>query len=95
MLRGLDAAATVGGNHRGKKLLDRRETASMMPLYLWVRDRAEAVFAIALLEKGIHKELAFVTIDRELIEALEATFERYAAQRDACTDDLAPVWPLG
>ena len=92
VLQGFDSAALLGSNDRGAQILSRRETTSLLPLYFWVRDGVEAVFAIAVHEGG-HKEIAFITIDRGLIKALEAAWGRYAEQRDACTGELAPPWP--
>ncbi len=92
VLQGFDSAALLGSNDRGVQILSRKETTSLLPLYFWVRDGVEAVFAIAVHEGG-HKEIAFITIDRGLIKALEAAWGRYAEQPDACTRELAPPWP--
>lgn len=85
MLQSLESAALLGKNHRGVRVLFCRETASLMPLYFWMRDGAEAVFAIALLAEGKHKEIAFVTSDPNLIAALEGAFQRYLGE-------LEPDW---
>jgi hypothetical protein len=82
MLQSLDSAALLGRNHRGVQVLLRRETSSLMPLYFWMRDGSEAVFAIALLAEGKHKEIAFVTSDPNLIAALKGTFDRYLGELD-------------
>jgi hypothetical protein len=77
-LEGLRSAALLGSRQTGKKLLSHGEADGLMPLYVWVRDGAEAVFAVALLpDPGNEIEIAFVTIDPGLVAALEGVFDRY------------------
>jgi len=87
----LQSAAQLGNMNAGKQCLSWRETTSLMPLYLWVRDGVEAVFAVAV-RADVANEIAFITIDPALIDALEATFDRFA-QEDACSSEQAKPWP--
>lgn len=87
----LQSAAQLGNMHAGKQCLSWRETSSLLPLYLWVRDGVEAVFAVAV-RADVANEIAFITIDPALIDALEATFDRFAREA-ACSGELAKPWP--
>ena len=65
-----------------------------MPLYVWVRDGAEAVFAVALLpDPGKEIEIAFVTIDPGLVAALEGVFDRYSDAIEPRDPELAMAPP--
>lgn len=78
-LEGFRSAALLGGRHTGKKLLSHHEVDGFMPLYLWIKDGAEAVFAVALLpDLGQEIVITFVTIDPGLVAALEGVFDRYS-----------------
>jgi hypothetical protein len=80
MMRSLQAAALLGSNHRGEEILFHGETSSLMPLYFWAIDGSQAVFAVALIADGKHKEIAFVTSDPNLIAALDGAFDRYTSE---------------
>jgi hypothetical protein len=65
----------------------------MFPLYLWVRDGEEAIFAVAMLSLGISREIGFITRDLGLVKALEAACDRYSNHLRSHSPDLAPLWP--
>lgn len=92
-LQRLANAASVGSDRAGRKLYEHRETDAMFPLYIWVRDGIEAVFAVAVFSPEAEKEIAFFTRDPGLVAALEAAFDRYVTTDGVCTVDLAPEWP--
>jgi hypothetical protein len=50
-----------------------------MPLYFWIRDSEEAIFAIATMSGGVI-EVAFHTRDHNLITALKHIFDRYTKE---------------
>jgi hypothetical protein len=89
----LNTAARTGFARHGKQLLSRRETSSLMPVYCWVRDGAEAAFAIAMLKEGRNKETAFATVDPGLVAVLEGVYDRYLEEAATLTDELAPTMP--
>lgn len=92
-LKRLENAAMTGSDRVGRKLFTLRETSSMFPLYLWVRDGEEAVFAVAMLSVGIAREIAFITRDLGLVKALEAAYDRYTDHLGSSSSDIAPRWP--
>jgi hypothetical protein len=89
----LENAARTGSDRVGRKLFTRRETETMFPLYIWVRDGEEAIFAVAMISLGVTREIAFITRDLGLVNALEAAYDRYTNQPSACSGDLAQAWP--
>jgi hypothetical protein len=92
-LKRLENAARTGSDRAGHKLFTLRETDTMFPLYLWIRDGQEAIFAVAMLSFGIQHEIAFITRDLRLVNALEAAYDRYTNRLLAGSPDLAPLWP--
>lgn len=84
----LESAALLGGRYGGGATLSRREADGMMPLYVWVRDGVEAVFAVAVLSEA-ENEIAFVTIDPGLVAALEGVFDRYSLGNGSSSVELA------
>lgn len=92
-LRRLENAARTGSDRVERKLFTLRETDTMFPLYLWIRDGEEAIFTVAMLSFGIQHEIAFITSDFGLVKALEAACDRYINHLVACSPDLAPPWP--
>jgi hypothetical protein len=92
-VRRLENAARIGSDCVGRKLLTRCETDTMFPLYIWVRDGEEAIFTVAMLSFGIQYEIAFITHDPGLVNALEAAYDRYINRLVARSPDLAPLWP--
>jgi hypothetical protein len=93
-LEGFQSAALLGSRHTGRRLLSHCEADGLMPLYVWVRDGAEAVFAVALLpDPGKEIEIAFVTIDPGLVAALEGVFDRYSDAIGSSGPELAVLPP--
>lgn len=93
IIRRIENAARTGSDRVGRKLLIHRETDAMIPLYIWIRDGVEAIFAVAVFAPEDEKEIAFITTDLGLVKALEAAFDRYSAANGSCSADQAPAWP--
>jgi hypothetical protein len=91
-LERLHSAARLGSEYVGRRTLSLRETDDLMPLSTWVRDGAEAIFAVAILS-DVENEIAFVTIDARLVAALEGAFDRYSHENGSCSVELAAPWP--
>jgi hypothetical protein len=75
LTRGLDAAT-------------RWTTTLDMPLYFWIVDGEEAVFALATFGEDA-LEVGFKTSDGELIHALEGIFERYSSMDESTKFEAA------
>lgn len=73
---------------------ERWVTKAAMPLYFWIVDDEEAVFALAQLEPDA-LEVGFRTSDADMIGALKGIFERYKGmdQTRKFTGDPAPSSP--
>jgi len=93
VIRRLHNAARIGSDRTGRRIFKHRETELMIPLYIWVRDGVEAIFAVAVFSPDAEKEIAFITTDLGLVKALEAAFDRYGEDTGSASGDLAPAWP--
>jgi hypothetical protein len=73
--KALDAYRIV----RTRRDVTTTETNAIMPMYFWIADRHQAVFALTQFERGAH-EVAFRTTSENLTKAMGGIYKRYLAE---------------